>query len=177
MTLYIALLRGINVGGITIKMAALAETVRSLGHTGVKTVLASGNLLFGSGRTDVAALKAELENALSDAFDYEAWVVLLTRDGLAAAVDSYPFDDCEGWHSYVMFGSDTARLDELLAAAPTLDPAVERVLAGDGVLYWQVRRDVGIKSPFSILAAKSRSKASTTTRNLRTLWKILDLPG
>ncbi|MGY4857007.1 DUF1697 domain-containing protein [Cryobacterium sp. AP23] len=177
MTRYIALLRGINVGGINIKMAALADTVRSLGHTGVKTVLASGNLVFDSDQADAAALKAGLERALSDAFGYEAWVVLLTREDLGAAVAAYPFEDLDGWHSYVMFGSDPAMLDELLTSAPTLDPADERVVPGTGVLYWQVRREVGIKSPFSSLSAKTRYKASTTNRNLRTLRKILDLPG
>lgn len=176
MTHYVALLRGINVGGINIRMADLADTVRSLGHTGVTTVLASGNVVFDSDETDAAMLKAGLERVLSDTFGYEAWVVLLTREDLAAAVADYPFDDLDGWHSYVMFGSDPAMLDELLTAAPALDPADERVVPGDGVLYWQVRREVGIKSPFSSLSAKTRYKASTTNRNLRTLRKILDLP-
>ena len=177
MTRYIALLRGINVGGINIKMAALAETVRALGHTDVKTVLASGNVVFSSDQTDAALLKAGLEHALTEAFGYEAWVVLLDRTDLAVAVDGYPFDERDGWHSYVMFGSDPARLDELMLAAPDLDPADERVQRGAGVLYWQVRREVGIKSPFSSLAAKARFKSSTTNRNLRTLQKILDLPA
>ena len=173
MTRYIALLRGINVGGINITMAALADTVRSLGHTGVTTVLASGNVIFDSDQADAAALKAGLEQALSDAFDYEAWVVLLTRQDLEAAVEAYPFDDLDGWHSYVMFGSDPVMLDDLLTAAPTLNPDDERVQRGAGVLYWQVRREVGIKSPFSALSAKPKYKSSTTNRNLRTLHKSL----
>ena len=177
MTRYIALLRGINVGGITIRMAALADTVRSLGHTGVTTVLASGNVVFESNQTDAAALKAGLERALSDAFGYEAWVVLLTREDLGAAVDAYPFEDRDGWHSYVLFGSADHLHDELLAAAPELDPADERVQPGAGLLYWQVRRDVGISSPFSKLSAKTRYKSSTTNRNLRTLHKILAVPA
>ncbi|MET0954838.1 MAG: DUF1697 domain-containing protein [Cryobacterium sp.] len=177
MTRYIALLRGINVGGINIKMAALADTVRALGHTDVTTVLASGNVVFSSDETDTALLKAGLERALTAAFGYEAWVVLVPRTDLADVVHAYPFDDREGWHSYVMFGSEPARLGDLLTAAPGLDPADERVERGTGVLYWQVRREVGIKSAFSVLAAKARYKSSTTTRNLRTLRKILDLPG
>lgn len=186
MTRYIALLRGINVGGITITMAALADTVSALGHTGVKTVLASGNVVFDSDQTDVAALKSGLERAFTEAFGYEAWVVLLDREQLAAAVADYPFDARDGWHSYILFGSQPAMLEELLATAaaldPALDPADERIQQGSahqgsGVLYWQVRRDVGIKSPFSKLAAKPRYKASTTNRNLRTLQKILDLPA
>lgn len=177
MTRYIALLRGINVGGVTITMAALADTVRALGHTAVKTVLASGNVVFDSDQTDASALKAGLERALTDAFGYEAWVVLLSRAGLEKAVDGYPFDDREGWHSYILFGSEPARLDDLVTAAPGLDPAVEQVVRGNGVLYWQVRRDVGVRSAFSVLAAKPRYRSSTTNRNLRTLRKVLDLPA
>ena len=175
MTRYIALLRGVNVGGIVIRMNELARMVESLGHDDVRTVLASGNVLFTSTDTDSLRLKAGLEGALSDTFDYQAWVVLLTRDQLADAVQTYPFGPRPGWHSYVLFGSDPARLDELWQIAPTLDPDDERVSVGDGVLNWQVRRDVGVKSPFSLLTAKARYKSSTTNRNLNTLHKILDL--
>jgi uncharacterized protein (DUF1697 family) len=173
MTRYIALLRGINVGGINIKMAALADTVRALGHTGVQTVLASGNVVFDSDDADAAALKSGLERALSASFGYEAWVVLLTGTELQRAVDAYPFDDRDGWHSYVLFGTEPRLLDDLLEAAPALDPADERIQPGQNLLYWQVRREVGIKSVFSTLSAKARYKPSTTTRNLRTLHKIL----
>jgi uncharacterized protein (DUF1697 family) len=176
MTRYIALLRGINVGGITIKMTALADVVRGLGHTGVTTVLASGNVVFDSADPNAAQVKTGLESALSEAFGYEAWVVLVTRDTVVEAVAAYPFVDREGWHSYILFGSNQERLDELAAVAPTLDPADEQVRPGVGVLYWQVRRAVGIKSPFSILAAKTRFKSTTTNRNLRTVTKILAVP-
>jgi uncharacterized protein (DUF1697 family) len=177
MTQYIALLRGINVGGITVKMADLAETVSALGHHGVTTVLASGNVVFESGQTDAAVLKADLERALTERFGYTAWVVLLTRDELAASVAGYPFDDRDGWHSYILFGTAPQLLDELSESAPALNPADERVQTGTGVLYWQVRRDVGITSPFSKLSAKARYKSSTTNRNLRTLHKILAVPA
>lgn len=176
MTRYVALLRGINVGGITITMADLAETVTALGHTGVRTVLASGNVLFESDQTDASAIKSGLERALTDRFGYSAWVVLITRDELAAAVARFPFEDRDGWHSYILFGSDPATLDDLVRSAPPLDPADESIRPGDGVLYWQVRRAVGVKSPFSLLSAKARYKSSTTTRNLRTLHKILGVP-
>lgn len=177
MTRYIALLRGINVGGINITMSALADTVRALGHARVTTVLASGNLAFDSDQPDAGVLKSGLERALSEAFGYEAWVVLLTRDALASAVAAYPFAEREGWHSYVMFGSDPVKLDALMTMAPGLDPNDEQVQRGFGVLYWQVRREVGVRSAFSTLAAKAQYKSSTTNRNLRTLHKILALPA
>ena len=69
-----------------------------------------------------------------------------------------------------------AALHTSVTAAPDLDPADERVQPGQSLLYWQVRREVGIKSPFSTLSAKARFKSSTTNRNLRTLLKILAVP-
>ncbi|MDG3011905.1 DUF1697 domain-containing protein [Rhodococcus sp. D2-41] len=174
MTRYITLLRGINVGGINIKMADLRAAVADLGYADVKTVLASGNVLFDSDRTDVAGLKSELEARLRDRFGYEAWVIVLDQATLRAVVDGYPFEpDREGWHPYVLFGSDPAVLTELLDLAPDLDPSLERVRGGDGVLYWEVERGHTLDSRFGKTTGRARYKPSTTTRNLRTLRKLL----
>ncbi|MES1212351.1 MAG: DUF1697 domain-containing protein, partial [Leifsonia sp.] len=79
MTDYAALLRGVNVGGVNLKMADLAEVVRGLGYTDVKTVLASGNVLFTT--MDAASTARQtLEAALRERFGYEAWVHVLTVD-------------------------------------------------------------------------------------------------
>jgi len=176
-TRYVALLRGINVNGITITMSSLQTLFRGLGFAGVKTVLASGNVLFEAppGQNDASAIKARIEAALSRAFGYQAWIVLQGVDTLAQVVGGYPFDpNREGWHPYVVFSSDPTALAELLAGADELDPEDERVSGGDGVLYWEVRRAVGVKSRFSKLSGKPRFRSSTTTRNLRTLHKLLD---
>jgi len=176
-TRFVALLRGINVNGITITMNDLRGTFQALGHTGVQTVLASGNVLFDTDLTDATALKAQIERALSGRFGYEAWIVLIDTDSLARVVRDFPFDPGrDGWHPYVLFGSVPAVLGELAAEAPGLDPAVERVASGDGVLYWQVLRSVGITSPFSKITGKARYRSTTTTRNLRTLDKLLAAP-
>lgn len=179
MTTWIALLRGVNVGGITIRSAELRELFESLGFDGVRTVLASGNVVFetdasGDADTGASGLKARIEQALRDRFDYDAWIVLLTRDRLRAVVDAFPFDaEREGWHPYVLFASDPAPLAELLEAAPALDADDETIAPGEQVIYWHCRRAVGIDSPFSKLTAKARFKPTTTNRNLRTLRKLL----
>ncbi|MCH6229608.1 DUF1697 domain-containing protein [Microbacterium sp. CFH 31415] len=49
MTTWVALLRGVNVGGITIRSADLAEVFAELGFESVRTVLASGNVVFEAG--------------------------------------------------------------------------------------------------------------------------------
>ncbi|WP_420881520.1 DUF1697 domain-containing protein [Rhodococcus sp. (in: high G+C Gram-positive bacteria)] len=174
MTRYVALLRGINVGGINIKMADLRQVFVDLGFEGAKTVLASGNVLFSSDSTDPAGLKATIEAALRKTFGYEAWVFVLETAALSRIVESYPFDpEREGWHPYVMFTADTPVLDGLLEAKDSLDPEIERIEAGDGVLYWEVERGMTLKSSFGRNTGKPKLKAVTTTRNLRTLVKLL----
>jgi uncharacterized protein (DUF1697 family) len=171
---YIALLRGVNVGGITVKSAELREVFESLGFDSVRTVLASGNVAFESDRGDAAALKRAIESALGERFGYEAWIVLLTRDELEQVVAAFPFDaEREGWHPYVLFASDAEHLAELVAAADGLDQADDVIAAGDGVVYWHCRRQAGVDSAFSKLTAKARFKPTTTNRNLRTLRKLL----
>jgi uncharacterized protein (DUF1697 family) len=172
-TRYIALLRGVNVNGRTIRSVELAEVFDALGFTGVRTVLASGNVAFDSDGTDAAAIKRDIEAALGERFGYEAWIVLVTEDVLASTIAAFPFDDTrDGWHPYVLFSSDAAALDELAASAAGLDGTDDVVQRGDGVLYWHNRREVGVDSAFSKLASKARYRSTTTNRNLRTLRKL-----
>ena len=92
---------------------------------------------------------------------------------VASIADGYPFEpEVEGHHSYVTFVSDPAVLDELSALATDAGPQ-EKIACGDGVLYWQVPRSATLGSTIGKTMGKKRYKSSTTTRNLRTLGKVL----
>lgn len=69
---YVVLLRGVNVGGVTITMAALRELLEQRGYAEVRTVLASGNALVASDASGVD-VKADVEAALRERFGYDAW--------------------------------------------------------------------------------------------------------
>jgi uncharacterized protein (DUF1697 family) len=171
-TRYVALLRGVNVGGITVKSAPLAAMARDIGLQDVRTVLASGNLVF-SADEEAPALKRRIEKALGDAFGYDAWIVLTTADHVAAIVDAYPFDEREGYHPYVVFGSEQEVLDEIVEAAAGLPDGDEKVAPGDGVVYWECPRGSTLHMPFSKLIGKAKYRSTTTNRNLRTLRKLV----
>ena len=173
MSEWVVLLRGINVGGINIKMVDLREALSAAGFTNVRTILATGNVLLQS-PVNASALKAQVESTLAQAFGYQAWVVVLAVPTLRAIVQSYPFDaEHEGWHPYVVFGSDDSHLTELSALAGELDSELERIAEGNSVLYWEVRKGSTTDSTFGKATAKAKYKATTTTRNVRTLVKIL----
>ncbi|MDP2329037.1 MAG: DUF1697 domain-containing protein, partial [Dehalococcoidia bacterium] len=83
----VAFLRGVNVGGINIKMADLAQVFTGLGYTDVRTVLASGNVLFDTKERDRTATKRRIEAALTERFGYEAWVILLDLPAVAKVIE------------------------------------------------------------------------------------------
>jgi uncharacterized protein (DUF1697 family) len=173
MTRFVALLRGVNVGGINLKMADVAAAVTALGLANVKTVLASGNLLFDSTDSS-AALKQRIEQGLGERFRYDASVHVLELDAIRRVVDDFPFDaEREGWHPYVVFVSDAGTATDLLALQDTLDEDSESIRPGDGVIYWTVERGSTLSSVFGKETGRARYKTSTTTRNLRTLQKLL----
>ncbi len=92
MASHVALLRGINVGGRNqVPMAELREVVTSLGHTGVRTYIQSGNVLFSTAESDTAKLAADLEAAIAGAFGLATPVVVLSRDELARILDANPY--------------------------------------------------------------------------------------
>lgn len=170
MTRYVGLLRGVNVGGVNMKMADLAEVVRGLGYEDVVTVLASGNVVFTT--TDAAAdAKGRLEAALRERFGYEAWVHVLTQDAVRKIVEAYPFERSADLHAYVVFAVNPETRAELLGV--DFEEGVERVKSGDGVLYWTVPKGQTLDSAFGKSQGSGKHKQWLTTRNLNTLEKVL----
>jgi len=171
MNRWVALLRGVNVNGITIKSADLAALFREHGYRDVRTVLASGNVVFTADGA-AEALKADVEQALRDRFGYDAWIVLVPHDELAAILDGFPFPSSEDRHDYVLFGSDEGAIDDLLDDL-ALDESVERVARGHGVVYWSCPKGSSTDTAFAKRAGAARFKRTTTTRNANTLRKLL----
>jgi len=172
MTRYAAFLRGVNVGGVNLKMAEVANAFEEAGFTNVRTILASGNVVLES-RSGVDAVRKKAETALRDAFGYDAWVLAYEMEAVAAISKAYPFErEVEGHHSYVTFVTDKKVHDELAALATQAGPD-EKINRGKGVIYWQVPKTGTLDTTIGKTMGKKRYKSSTTTRNLRTIDKVL----
>lgn len=136
---YLALLRGINVGGNNIiKMADLRSCFEKMGFDDVRTYIQSGNVLFRSDEKVVSKLEVKLEQQLSKTFDYKSLVVVVTAAQLQEVIKKAP----KG------FGSepDKYRYD-VIFLKPPLNPAealkglslrsgVDQVYQGKSVLYF-----------------------------------------
>src|SRR5690606_20883705 len=88
---YIALLRGINVGGNNIiKMADLKTCFENMNFKDVVTYIQSGNVLFSTDEKDQDKLTAKIEKALSERFNYGSRIVLITSNQLKKIVEEAP---------------------------------------------------------------------------------------
>jgi len=177
MPTYVALLRGINVGGKNlIKMPALKACFEAGGLRNVSTYIQSGNVLFESPERGSTALTSRIEGMLGETFDYEASVVLRSHAQMRVVVERSP----KG------FGSSPAtyRYDVIFLKGPlTAKTAMESVLtrdgvdeahAGMGVLYFSRLISRASQSRLSRIASMPVYQ-SMTIRNWNTTTKLLQM--
>ena len=89
---YVAFLRGINVGGNTlVSMEALKEALASLGFANIRTVLASGNVVFAAAATEPTILAAKIEQHLRKTLGFEIAVLVRSMEQIKTLVASNPF--------------------------------------------------------------------------------------
>ena len=89
--IYIAFLRGINVGGHVVKMERLRELFTEMGFLHVRTYIQSGNVFFETGQTDRPGLTQTIERHLHAALDYEVPVFLRTIPEMEQIMNIDPF--------------------------------------------------------------------------------------
>jgi uncharacterized protein (DUF1697 family) len=174
---YVALLRGINVGGNNlIRMPALRACFEAQGLRDVSTYIQSGNVLFTAGRWNAHTETARLEAALSKTFAYESRVVVRSLEQMQAVVNRAPkaFGTRPSAYRYdVVFLKAPLQADDAKKSMPA-ERGVDRVIAGDGVLYCS-----------RLIAKAARSRMSRvvgtpayqhmTIRNWNTTTKLVDL--
>lgn len=133
---YVALLRGINVGGNNIiKMADLKVCFEGMGFTDVATYIQSGNVLFSTEKQDTAKLTQHIEQVLSETFSYASSVVIISHAQLAKVVEDAP----DG------FGEDPTayRYDVLFLKKPlTANEAMKQISIREGVDAAHAGKDV-----------------------------------
>ncbi|WP_072313667.1 DUF1697 domain-containing protein [Agrococcus sp. Marseille-P2731] len=168
------LLRGVNVGGVTVRSAELRALLADAGLGDVSTVLASGNAVVTA--SDAAGAARTAERALEARYGRRIRVLGIGVEDLAAAVAAYPHGEDDEHTPYVIFELDPGVADALarIETAPN-----EATAAGDGVLYWSNPKGTTLTSGFAKATERAgrgkggAGKDSTTTRNLRTLRKVL----
>lgn len=173
---YVALLRGINVGGNNAtKMSVLKEVFEASGFTKVRTYINSGNVIFSSDEEDTKKLTEEIEALLTKKFHYQARTVVKSYIQIKQIVASTP----QEWKKrtdircYIAFLSDFLSEKDAVKEI-TLREGVDTLETGPGVLYMTSVINELTKSNFNKLASK-KIYQEMTIRNYNTSQKILEL--
>ncbi|HEY6736196.1 MAG TPA: DUF1697 domain-containing protein, partial [Candidatus Saccharimonadia bacterium] len=144
---YVALLRGINVGGKgRVEMAKLKTTFERLGHTGIVTYINSGNIIFTADATPVPQLAQALEFAIETDFGFIVPVVLRTADQIAELCRRIP----AAWTNDTVLRTDVIFLRDNLSSAEVAERFAprefEQALFLEGAFVWHLAREYATRS-------------------------------
>jgi uncharacterized protein (DUF1697 family) len=174
---YLALLRGINVGGKNpIKMTELKACLEALGHAKVRTYIQSGNVIFSARRTERARLTKQVEEALSTAFGYESRVAIRSQEEMERIVAEAPegFGRAPATYRYdVIFLKEPVTAAEAMKSIRTKE-GVDQAFAGKGVLYFARLSSKATQSQLPRIITMPVYQ-SMTIRNWNTTTKLLEL--
>ena len=176
MTTYLALLRGINVGGHTrVGMDDLRRLFADLGHADVTTYIQSGNVIFRSPVDDSSRLAAEIEERIAQDLSVAVTVLLRTRDDLARIVASNPFVGrrIEPAKLHLTFLADAPDRDRAARLDRPADAPDELSLVGREV-YLYCPNGYG-RTKLNNAHVERRLGVAATTRNWNTFTRLLDL--
>ncbi|MCR9079323.1 MAG: DUF1697 domain-containing protein [Hyphomonadaceae bacterium] len=177
MTVWIALLRGINVGGNNIlPMKDLRALLEQAGLTQVSTYIQSGNCVFAADETDPRALERSIAAAIDARFGFRPQILVMRAKTFQQALAANPYpegaEDPKTVHFFFLAepaaGADLAAMEDLRAGT-------ERFALTDRVFYLHAPDGIGR----SKLAAKVERHlgVATTARNLRSVMKLAELAG
>lgn len=168
---YIALLRGINVGGNnTVKMSELKEVFKKAGFTNVSTYINSGNVMFESDENDVKWITKEIDIALQKTFFVIKTIVLSYKE-LEHVLEHIP-NNWKGGNlrKYVAFVKNPSKPDDVMREVQ-LKEGLDFIERGIGVVYMSTKLSGLTKSGFPKLITK-KVYQDITTRNYNTVQKL-----
>lgn len=176
---YVALLRGINVGGKNkVAMAELKSCLELAGYANVKTFLNSGNVVFSSESFDQQEIAKHIEQLLIKYFTFDSdliKVLVLSEEDLQQVVSGAPknFGKEPGlYHSDVVFLIGLK--PETVADHFVLNPEVDSIWQGTKVFYFRRLSDLRTKSRLNQIIGKPSYK-SMTVRTWNTVVKLVAL--
>lgn len=173
---YVALLRGINVGGKNrVEMARLRSCLIDLGYQDVSTYINSGNVIFRAPKQNPEKLAVQIEQALAKEFELTVPVLIRNRSQMQGIVDAIT----KAWDNL-----DSSRVDVLFLwrayDRPTIvddiksNPEIEDTLYVAGALVWRVDHSAVTRSGLQKIVGTDLYR-EITIRNLNTTRKLAAL--
>ena len=176
LNVYVALLRGVNVGGNNmISMRELKESFQGMGFGEVATYINSGNIIFKTKETDARKLEKKIEKMLVKEYELASKVVVRSFEEMEQLVKSLPrnWDSDSGWRYYVIFLRHTIDSEDILTDVPPRE-GIEEVFYRPGTLLWSAQVDALTRTNINKLASRKLYQ-EMTIRNTNTTKKLYEL--
>ena len=174
MQTYIALLRGINVGGHKkVPMSELRELLSTTGLENVKTYIQSGNVIFQSSINKFKVLEKSIQKSILDQFGFEVPVLVRNRAELTTIFNDCPFPEEKKVESYFIILSESPKKD-LIAEISEQTFKNEEFAITNKCVYIFYALGAG-KAKLGVNWFEKKLKVKATARNYRTIVKLLSL--
>ena len=175
---YIALLRGVNVGGKNkISMPELKMAFEEIGFLDVITYINSGNVIFSSNTQDKSELIRKSESIIEDKFKLSIPVTVISAKELSDVLKNAPVwwntEDKEIYDNAIFVIPPTS-VEEVFAEVGNAKPEYEKVYSYGNVIFWSASLKTFNKTRWSKTASSSVNK-NVTIRNANTTKKLLEL--
>jgi uncharacterized protein (DUF1697 family) len=176
---YVALLRGINVGGRNkVAMADLRQLAASLGHTEIATYIQSGNLVFTSPDEDANGLADALEQEIARSLDVRPAIVVVSQADLAQVIADNPFPaESNPKALHAVFRREAMTSDAIAAIAAAEQTARAKGSQDEAIVVGRtlfLRTPDGLgRSELAAQLARVGSQAAGTARNWATVTRLL----
>jgi uncharacterized protein (DUF1697 family) len=176
MVTYVALLRGINVGGKTsINMARLKECFEEQGFLNVKTYINSGNVIFNTSSSVTVKLEQKIEKAIIDNFNFPVKVMVRSMSQMEDLIKNIP----KSWGSNKEFRYNVIFLSHAIDNTDLLNdlhpkPNMEELRYYPGVLFWSAKTSDLTKTGM-LKVNRMPIYKEMTVRGLNTTLKIYGL--
>ncbi|WP_394120212.1 DUF1697 domain-containing protein [Planococcus donghaensis] len=173
---YVALLRGINVGGKNkVDMKKLKLAFEEAGMSSVTTYINSGNIIFADESNRKEQLAPVLERAIDSRFNLKINVLVYDEGEFQKIAEAIP----ENWSNDQQMKSDVLFLwqdvdEETVLDGLAIKPDIDQVIYVPGAILWAVSRDVVTKSGM-VKIVESAFYQRVTIRNVNTVRKIQGL--
>jgi uncharacterized protein (DUF1697 family) len=174
MASWIALLRGVNVGGNNLlPMKSLASLFEAAGCARVRTYIQSGNVVFDAAEKLAARVPSEISRAIAGAHGFDVSLQLRSADELAAIARKNPWPDADPARLLVMFLAEAPSKKQVSALDPKRSPPDEFVVRGREI-YLHAPNGFGGSKLSNAWFDKQLGTVSTG-RNWRTVLKLLEM--
>ena len=174
MKVYIALLRGINVGGHRkVPMATLRTILASAGLYNVKTYIQSGNVVFISNEHQTHLLEEKIQKTIFDYFGFQISVMVKSIAQFTTIFNNSPFSDEIKRNSHFAVLSDIPKIHLIKEACQKkYDNEYYHIIAD--CLYFYCASGYG-KAKFNLNYFERKLKVSATARNYKTMLKLIGM--